>query len=101
MIYSTFASTTQNWLFALSKATSLLPNILAIVFLAALRTPIPALQQYKYNRISNKNLEYECPTWKGFSYMREKIFIELNNLKQYISIHIENSISKIMITKDL
>ena len=43
-LYSTFASTTQNWLFALWKATSLLPSILAIVFLAALRTPIPALQ---------------------------------------------------------
>jgi hypothetical protein len=43
VIQLTWASTIQNWLLALSKATSLLPNILAMVLLAAFTTPIPAL----------------------------------------------------------
>lgn len=53
----TWASTTQNWLRALSKATSVFPDILAIVFLAALRTPIPALHQLKREMLSEA---YPC-----------------------------------------
>lgn len=33
--------------------------------------------------------------------MREKIFIELNNLRQYVRIYVENFIPKVMIAKDL
>ena len=47
----TLASTTQNWRLALSNADSVFPNILAIVFRAALRTPTPALSHATKTKI--------------------------------------------------